>query len=73
MSTGTPGAIPRGCVSCYRGHLGAAPREVSREGQDKSRTFVSARMGVNMAAPDVPTELRDRLTEWVNVVAFGEA
>ena len=26
-----------------------------------------------MAAPDVPTEVRDRLTEWVNVIAFSDA
>ena len=32
-----------------------------------------ARMGVSMAAPDLPTEARERLTEWVNVIVFTEA
>ena len=72
MSTTTPGAVPRGCFTCYPGTPGADPREVP-SGQDKSRSFVTARMGVNRTAPDVPAEERDRLTEWVNVMAFSDA
>ena len=30
-------------------------------------------MGVNVASPDVPAEMRDKLTEWVTVMAFSEA
>ena len=70
MASTTPGAVPRGCIACYRGHLGADPRQVQ---QQENRSFATARMGVNMAAPDVPAEVRDQLTEWVNVMAFSEA
>ncbi len=64
-----PGAIPRGCYATYRGHLAADPRKVERDG----RAFAAARIGVNMAAPDVAAEERDKLTEWVDVIAFGDA
>lgn len=64
----TPGAVPRGLYAVYRGNLGGDPKTINRE-----RPFVSARMGVNMAGPDVSTEERDGLTEWVNVIAFSDA
>ena len=64
-----PGAIPRGCYTCYRGNLAADPSVIERE----NTTFAKARMAVNMAAPDVPAEERDKLTEWGNVIAFSEA
>ena len=35
--------------------------------------FAAGCIGVNMAAPDVPPEDRDSLTEWVEVIAFSEA
>ena len=64
-----PGAIPGGCCTCYRGNLASDPRHVEQE----NTSFAAARMAVNMAAPDVPAEERDKLTEWVNVIAFSEA
>ena len=67
--TTTPGAVPRGCYTCYRGNLAAEPRKIQRE----SNNFATARMGVNIASPDVPAEMRDKLTEWVTVMAFSEA
>ena len=69
MSNTKPGAVPRGCYTTYRGNLAADARKVERE----SGSFATARIGVNMAAPDVPTEARERLTEWVNVIAFTDA
>ena len=65
----TPGAVPRGCYTCYRGNLAAEPQKVTRE----TKSFVTARIGVNVAAPDVPAEMRSNLTEWVTVMAFSEA
>lgn len=65
MTNKIPGATPRGCYACYRGNLAADPREINSD----NRTFASARMGVNMASPDVPAEARDELTEWVSVMA----
>ena len=64
-----PGAIPRGCYTCYRGNLAADPRLVEQE----NTSFAAARIAINMAAPDVPAEERDKLTEWVNVIAFAES
>ncbi len=64
-----PGAIPRGCYASYRGNLAGPPRKV----EQNNRTFAAARMGVNMAAPDVASEEREKLTEWVNIIAFSEA
>ena len=64
-----PGAIPRGCYASYRGNLAGPPRKV----EQNTRTFAAARMGVNMAAPDVATEEREKLTEWVNIIAFSDA
>ena len=66
--TSTPGAVPRGCYAVYRGNLGGDPKSI-----DRDRPFASARMGVNMAAPDVGAEERDQLTEWVNIIAFSDA
>ncbi len=66
--TSTPGAVPRGCYAVYRGNLGGDPKSIERD-----RPFASARMGVNMAAPDVGAEERDQLTEWVNIIAFSDA
>ena len=59
-----PGAIPRGCYASYRGNLAGPPRKV----EQNNRTFAAGRMGVNMAAPDVPSEEREKLTEWVNII-----
>ena len=67
MST-RPGAVPRGCYACLRGNLAADARTGGKE-----RTFATARIGVNMAAPDVAAEMRDAMTEWVNVMAFSDA
>ena len=67
--TTTPGAVPRGCYTVYRGNLAADPRKVTRE----TNSFATARMGVNVASPDVPTEMREKLTEWVTVMAFSDA
>ena len=53
--TSTPGAVPRGCYAVYRGNLGGDPKSI-----DRDRPFASARMGVNMAAPDVGAEERDQ-------------
>ncbi len=64
-----PGAIPRGCYASYRGNLAGPPRTV----EQNNRAFAAARMGVNMAAPDVPHEEREKLTEWVNIIAFSDA
>ena len=52
-----PGAIPRGCYASYRGNLAGPPRKV----EQNNRTFAAARMGVNMAAPDVASEEREKL------------
>ena len=54
-----PGAIPRECYASYRGNLAAKPRKID-QGQ---RAFVAARIGVNMATPDVPAEEKEKLTE----------
>jgi len=70
MSDHIPGAIPRACDCTYRGNLAAKPKLIEK---DDGRKFVSARMGVNMAAPNVPREEQDELTEWVDVMAFSEA
>ena len=49
--TQTPaGAIPRGCDATYRGWLADTPKKFTANG----REFARARIGVNMAAPDVP-------------------
>ena len=69
MSDHIPGAIPRACDCTYRGNLAAKPKLIDNDG----RKFVSARIGVNMAAPNVPREEQDELTEWVDVMAFSEA
>ena len=69
MSDHIPGSIPRACDCTYRGNLAANPQVIDKDG----RKFVSARIGVNMAAPNVPREEQDELTEWVDVMAFSEA
>ena len=69
MTDHIPGSIPRACDCTYRGNLAANPQMIEKDG----RKFVSARMGVNMAAPNVPREEQDELTEWVDVIAFSEA
>lgn len=69
MSDHIPGSIPRACDCTYRGNLTAKPKLVDKDG----RKFATARIGVNMAAPNVPREEQDDLTEWVNVIAFSEA
>ena len=69
MSDHIPGAIPRACDCTYRGNLAAKPQVREKDG----RKFVTARIGVNMAAPNVPREEQDELTEWVDVMAFSEA
>lgn len=68
MSDQIPGSVPRACDCTYRGNLAAKPQLIDKDG----RKFVSARMGVNMAAPNVPREEQDELTEWVDVIAFPE-
>ena len=70
MSDHIPGSIPRACDCTYRGNLAAKPKVVTTE---NGRKFVSATIGVNMAAPNVPREEQDQLTEWVDVMAFSEA
>ena len=67
----TPGAVPRGCYTCYRGNLAADPQQ--KTSGDNNRSFVTGRIGVNIAAPEVPTEMRSTLTEWVTVMAFSDA
>ena len=69
MTDHIPGSIPRACDATYRGNLAAAPQKIEKDG----RSFVSARIGVNMAAPNVPREEQDELTEWIDVMAFSEA
>ncbi len=69
MSDHIPGSIPRACDCTYRGNLAAKPRLIEKDG----RKFVSGRIGVNMAAPNVSPEEREQLTEWVDVMAFSEA
>ncbi len=69
-SSRAAGAIPRGCYTTYRGNLAADPRQVEPQ---NGTPFAAARMAVNMAAPSVATEEREKLTEWVNVIAFSEA
>ena len=64
------GAIPRGCYTTYRGNLAADPRQVSPQ---NGTPFAATRIAVNMTAPSVPTEEREKLTEWVNVIAFSDA
>ena len=68
MSEQIPGSAPRACECSYRGNLAAKPQLIEKE----NRKFVSARMGVNMAAPNVPREEQDELTEWVDVIGFPE-
>ena len=68
MSDQIPGSAPRACECTYRGNLAAKPQLIDKDG----RKFVSARMGVNMAAPNVPREEQDELTEWVDVIGFPE-
>ncbi|MYH29207.1 MAG: single-stranded DNA-binding protein [Acidobacteria bacterium] len=68
MSDQIPGSAPRACECTYRGNLAAKPQLIEKDG----RKFVSARMGVNMAAPNVPREEQDELTEWVDMLAFPE-
>ena len=70
MSDHIPGSIPRACDCTYRGNLAAKPKLIEK---DDGRKFVSATIGVNMAAPTVPREEQDELTEWVDVMAFSEA
>ena len=69
MGDHIPGSIPRGCDCTYRGNLAAKPKLIEKDG----RKFATARIGVNMAAPSVPREEQDELTEWVNVIAFSDA
>ena len=64
----TPGAVPRGCYTCYRGNLAVGSRPVEQE----NTSFATARIGVNMAAPDVLAKERDKLTAWVNVIRSCE-
>ena len=68
MSEQTSAGAPRACECTYRGNLGAKPQLIDKG----ERKFVSAHMGVNMAAPNVPREEQDELTEWVDVIAFSE-
>ena len=70
MADHIPGSIPRACDCTYRGNLAAKPKLVEK---DNGRKFVTATIGVNMAAPTVPREEQDELTEWVDVMAFSEA
>ena len=65
----TRGAIPRGLDASYRGWLSEKPRTVTANG----RELVRARIGVNMAAPDVPQDERTELTEWVNILATRQS
>ncbi len=67
--TPAPGAIPRGCDATYRGNMTRKAKLVE-QGDQK---FATARIGVNMAAPTVPPEEREKLTEWVDVIAFSKA
>ena len=69
MSDQTPGPVMRACECTYRGNLAAKPQLIEKDG----RKFASARMGVNMAAPNVPREEQDELTEWVDVITFPES
>ena len=62
------GLSTRGCDATYRGWLSAEPRKMQRE---LGGEMMAARMGVNMAASDVPAEQKDELTEWVNVLVFS--
>ena len=66
-NSNTSGVIPRGCYAVDRGNLAADPKTI-----DCERPFVSARMGVNMAAPEVGAEEHEKLTERVNIIAFAE-
>ena len=68
MSDQIPAPAPRACECTYRSNLGAKPQLIEKN----DRKFVSAQMGVNMAAPNVPREEQDELTEWVDVIAFSE-
>ena len=42
--------------------------EEDRKAEDAKRA-----LELNVASPDVPAEMRDKLTEWVTVMAFSEA
>ena len=64
-----PNAYPKGLHGVYRGRLVRKPRTIDRP--EKS-PMVVARIAVNLAAPSVPREQRDQLTEWVNVIAFSD-
>ena len=62
------GLSTRGCDATYRGYLAAKPKRMERE---LGGEMMTARIGVKMAAPDVPAEERDEMTEWVNVLVFA--
>lgn len=69
MSEQSPNPVLRACECAYRGNLVAKPQLIEKD----DRKFVSARMGVNMAAPNVPREEQDELTEWLDVITFPES
>ena len=71
MADHIPGSIPAGLDGTYRGYLsGEKPKLIQ---QENGREFVTCRIGVNMAASNVPVEDRKDLTEWVNIICFNPA
>ena len=66
----TPGGKPRNCESVYRGRVAVEPKSIARA---ERPPLVRTRIGVNMHAPKTAEADRDRLTEWVDVLAFSAA
>ena len=68
--TQTPGGKPRNCETVYRGRVAVEPKSIER---GERPPLVRTRISVNMYGPRTRDEDRDRLTEWVDVLAFSAA
>ena len=73
MSTQTPGSVPRGLDATLRGWLTKKDGRPKRLALQGGSEMVKARMGVNMAAPQVPADKREGMTNWFDVVALNPA
>ena len=73
MSTQIPGSVPRGLDATVRGWLTKKDGPPKRMALQGGGEMVKARMGVNMAAPQVPADKREGMTNWLDVVALNPA
>ena len=71
--TQIPGSVPRGLDATVRGWLTRKDGPPKRMALQGGGEMVKARMGVNMAAPQVPADKREGMTNWLDVVALNPA